>query len=71
MPLMQSLLPFFYDYVLPALIIAGLSALLLVVLLVLIAFLLLMDRKVWAAVQSHFYSIPENFMIIGNRKLDV
>ena len=49
--MLQSFLPFFYDYILPVLIIAGLSALLLATLLVIIAFLLLMDRKVWAAVQ--------------------
>src|SRR5690606_10897551 len=42
---------FFAYYVLPALIILGKSVLLLVVLLVLIAFLLYADRKVWAAVQ--------------------
>jgi NADH-quinone oxidoreductase subunit H len=40
-----------WDYTLWVLVTAGLSALVLVVLLVLIAFLLLMDRKVWAAVQ--------------------
>ena len=42
---------FFFDYVLPGLIIAGQSVLLLVTLLLLIAFLLLADRKIWAAVQ--------------------
>jgi NADH-quinone oxidoreductase subunit H len=42
---------FFWSYVVPFLIIAGQSLLLLVSLLVLIAYLLLADRKVWAAVQ--------------------
>jgi len=42
---------FFWTYVLPALIIAGQSLLLLVALLVIIAFLLYGDRKIWAAVQ--------------------
>lgn len=42
---------FFWSYVWPALIIVGQSLLLLVVLLVAIAFLLLADRKIWAAVQ--------------------
>ncbi|MFF2321229.1 NADH-quinone oxidoreductase subunit NuoH [Agrobacterium tumefaciens] len=42
---------FFWSYVWPALIMVGQSLLLLVVLLVSIAFLLLADRKVWAAVQ--------------------
>ncbi len=42
---------FFWDYALPVLKIAGLSALLMTILLVIIAFLLLFDRKVWAAVQ--------------------
>lgn len=42
---------FFWSYVWPAIIMIGQSVLLLVLLLVSIAFLLLMDRKVWAAVQ--------------------
>ena len=42
---------FFWIYVWPALIIVGQSLLLLVLLLVSIAFLLLADRKIWAAVQ--------------------
>jgi NADH-quinone oxidoreductase subunit H len=42
---------FFWTYVLPVLIIAGQSLLLLVALLVIIAFLLYGDRKIWAAVQ--------------------
>jgi len=42
---------FFWSYVYPALIIVGQSLLLLVILLVAIAFLLLADRKIWAAVQ--------------------
>lgn len=42
---------FFWTYVLPVLIIAGQSALLMVALLVIIAFLLYGDRKIWAAVQ--------------------
>ncbi|GAK71123.1 NADH-quinone oxidoreductase subunit NuoH [Agrobacterium rubi] len=42
---------FFWSYVWPALIIVGQSLLLLVLLLVSIAFLLLADRKIWAAVQ--------------------
>ncbi len=42
---------FFWTYVVPALIVAGQSVLLLTVLLILIAYLLLADRKVWAAVQ--------------------
>ncbi|WP_313618502.1 NADH-quinone oxidoreductase subunit NuoH [Agrobacterium sp.] len=42
---------FFWSYVWPALIMIGQSLLLLVCLLVSIAFLLLADRKVWAAVQ--------------------
>lgn len=42
---------FFWSYVWPALIMIGQSLLVLVCLLVSIAFLLLMDRKVWAAVQ--------------------
>ncbi|WP_333630211.1 NADH-quinone oxidoreductase subunit NuoH [Agrobacterium cavarae] len=42
---------FFWSYVWPALIIVGQSLLLLVILLVAIAFLLLADRKIWAAVQ--------------------
>lgn len=42
---------FFWTYVWPGLIIAGQSALVLVSLLVIIAFLLYADRKIWAAVQ--------------------
>ena len=42
---------FFWTYVWPAVVIAAHSVLVLVVLLVLIAFLLLADRKIWAAVQ--------------------
>ncbi|TFF27666.1 NADH-quinone oxidoreductase subunit NuoH [Jiella endophytica] len=42
---------FFSTYVWPALIILGQSVLFLVVLLVLIAYILLADRKIWAAVQ--------------------
>lgn len=42
---------FFWSYVWPALIMIGQSLLLLVCLLVFIAFILLADRKVWAAVQ--------------------
>ncbi|MBO0663790.1 NADH-quinone oxidoreductase subunit NuoH [Jiella sp. MQZ9-1] len=42
---------FFSTYVLPGLIILGQSVLFLVVLLVLIAYILLADRKIWAAVQ--------------------
>ncbi|MCC6949124.1 MAG: NADH-quinone oxidoreductase subunit NuoH [Bradyrhizobiaceae bacterium] len=42
---------FFFDYVLPVLIIVGQSLALLVALLVLIAYYLLADRKIWAAVQ--------------------
>ncbi|MEM8744642.1 MAG: NADH-quinone oxidoreductase subunit NuoH [Pseudomonadota bacterium] len=42
---------FFWTYVWPVLVIAAHSVLMLVVLLVLIAFLLLADRKIWAAVQ--------------------
>ncbi len=42
---------FFAIYVWPALIIAGQSVLLMAVLLVIIAFLLYADRKIWAAVQ--------------------
>ncbi|MBL4759042.1 MAG: NADH-quinone oxidoreductase subunit H, partial [Rhizobiales bacterium] len=42
---------FFATYVWPGLIIAGQSLLLMVVLLVVIAFLLYADRKIWAAVQ--------------------
>jgi NADH-quinone oxidoreductase subunit H len=49
--MLQSLTPLFTDYILPVLILAGLSVLLLTILLVIIAFLLLFDRKVWAAVQ--------------------
>ncbi len=41
----------FATYVIPGLIIAGKSALLLVVLLLIIAYLLYADRKIWAAVQ--------------------
>ena len=42
---------FFFDYVLPVLIIAGQSLALLVALLVFVAYVLLADRKIWAAVQ--------------------
>jgi NADH-quinone oxidoreductase subunit H len=42
---------FFWSYVWPALIMIGQSLLLLVCLLVFIAFILLADRKIWAAVQ--------------------
>ncbi|TYR35177.1 NADH-quinone oxidoreductase subunit NuoH [Mesorhizobium microcysteis] len=42
---------FFAYYVLPALIILGKSVLLIVVLLILVAYLLYADRKIWAAVQ--------------------
>ena len=49
--MLQSAEAFFWDYALPVLKIAGLSALLMAILLIIIAFLLLFDRKVWAAVQ--------------------
>jgi NADH-quinone oxidoreductase subunit H len=42
---------FFGDYVIPGVIIAAQSALLMTTLLILVAFLLYADRKVWAAVQ--------------------
>jgi len=42
---------FFFDYVLPVLIIVGQSLALLVALLIFIAYYLLADRKIWAAVQ--------------------
>jgi NADH-quinone oxidoreductase subunit H len=42
---------FFWDYVLPILIIVGQSLTLLVALLIFVAFVLLADRKIWAAVQ--------------------
>ncbi|MEX2128773.1 MAG: NADH-quinone oxidoreductase subunit NuoH [Xanthobacteraceae bacterium] len=42
---------FFFDYVLPLLIIVGQSLALLVALLVFVAYVLLADRKIWAAVQ--------------------
>ncbi|SOC85777.1 NADH-quinone oxidoreductase subunit H [Ensifer adhaerens] len=42
---------FFFTYVLPALIIVGQSLLMLVALLLFIAYILLADRKIWAAVQ--------------------
>ena len=42
---------FFSGYIWPALVIIGQSLLFLVVLLVLIAYILLADRKIWAAVQ--------------------
>ncbi len=48
---MQAAAQIFSDFILPLLILAGLSAVLLGLLLVIIAFLLLFDRKVWAAVQ--------------------
>ena len=41
----------FFDYVLPVLIIAGQSVALLVALLIFVAYVLLADRKIWAAVQ--------------------
>ena len=49
--MLQSAEAFVWDYALPVLKIAGLSALLMTILLIIIAFLLLFDRKVWAAVQ--------------------
>jgi NADH-quinone oxidoreductase subunit H len=49
--MLQAVGQFFADYVLPVLILAGLSAFLLALLLVIVAFLLLFDRKVWASVQ--------------------
>jgi NADH-quinone oxidoreductase subunit H len=42
---------FFFDYVVPALIIVGQSLLLLVTLLIFVAYILYADRKIWAAVQ--------------------
>src|SRR5687767_3176858 len=42
---------FFFNYVLPGVIIAAQSALFMSVLLILVAYLLYADRKVWAAVQ--------------------
>jgi NADH-quinone oxidoreductase subunit H len=42
---------FFFDYVMPVLIIVGQSLALLVALLIFVAFVLLADRKIWAAVQ--------------------
>jgi NADH-quinone oxidoreductase subunit H len=42
---------FFWDYVFPVLIIVGQSLTLLVALLIFVAFVLLADRKIWAAVQ--------------------
>jgi NADH-quinone oxidoreductase subunit H len=42
---------FFWDYVFPILIIVGQSLTLLVALLIFVAFVLLADRKIWAAVQ--------------------
>ena len=48
---MSRHIQFFLDYVVPVLIIAGWSVLLLTLLLVSVAMLILMDRKVWAAVQ--------------------
>jgi NADH-quinone oxidoreductase subunit H len=42
---------FFFDYILPLIIIVAESVLLLVALLVVIAYVLLADRKIWAAVQ--------------------
>ena len=42
---------FFFDYVLPVLIIVGQSLLLLVTLLIFVAYILYSDRKIWAAVQ--------------------
>jgi NADH-quinone oxidoreductase subunit H len=48
---MSGFFQFFLDYVVPLLIIAGWSLFVLAVLLVSVAMLILMDRKVWAAVQ--------------------
>ena len=48
---MSGFFQFFFDYVVPVLIIAGWSVFVLTVLLVSVAMLILMDRKVWAAVQ--------------------
>jgi NADH-quinone oxidoreductase subunit H len=48
---MSGFFQFFLDYVVPVLIIAGWSVFVLTVLLVSVAMLILMDRKVWAAVQ--------------------
>jgi NADH-quinone oxidoreductase subunit H len=48
---MAAFWTFWTDYLLPFLIIAGESVLLLVVLLIVIAYILLADRKIWAAVQ--------------------
>jgi NADH-quinone oxidoreductase subunit H len=48
---MDEVWTIFKEYVLPQLIVAGLSGLLLGGLLMLIAYLLLADRKIWAAVQ--------------------
>jgi NADH-quinone oxidoreductase subunit H len=42
---------FFFDYVWPLIIIIAESVLLLVVLLIAVAYILLADRKIWAAVQ--------------------
>src|ERR1700733_9964352 len=42
---------FFFDYVWPLIIIVAESVLLLVVLLIAVAYILLADRKIWAAVQ--------------------
>jgi NADH-quinone oxidoreductase subunit H len=48
---MSGFFQFFLDYVVPVLIIAGLSFVVIAGLLICVAYLLLMDRKVWAAVQ--------------------
>jgi NADH-quinone oxidoreductase subunit H len=48
---MSELFKFFLDTIVPVLIIAGWSVFVLTVLLVSVAMLILMDRKVWAAVQ--------------------
>jgi NADH-quinone oxidoreductase subunit H len=48
---MNDVIQFFVDYIKPLLIMMGISAFVLSALLVCVAFLLLMDRKVWAAVQ--------------------
>src|SRR6202163_2303760 len=42
---------FFWDYVWPLIVMLGESILLLVVLLIVVAYVLLADRKIWAAVQ--------------------
>jgi NADH-quinone oxidoreductase subunit H len=47
----MDLTAFFFDYVWPVLVIVAQSVMLLVILLVSIAYILLADRKIWAAVQ--------------------